>query len=102
MEEKGGSKLGGDETNMTYEYKIRNSETGLYKRAGGHWVEPQRWRWSKRGKTWVTLGALKNHLRLCFPYKYEFNPGLDLIAEYKNRYPTHQIVKFQVDRQEAE
>ena len=37
-------------------YKIRDRKTGLYSRGG---VNPQ---WSKQGKTWNSLGALKNHM----------------------------------------
>ena len=40
-------------------YKIRHSSTGLYS-MGGTDAD----RWNKHGKTWPSIGALKNHLRL--------------------------------------
>ena len=39
-------------------YKIRHMQTGLYS-AGGSYSP----RWTKRGKTWNTLGHLKSHIR---------------------------------------
>jgi len=41
-------------------YKIRNKETGMYKH-GGHSYYSE---WSKKGKTWSSLGNLKNHMRI--------------------------------------
>lgn len=43
-------------------YKIRRPD-GLYS-CGGYW-DP---RWTKAGKAWTSLGALKNHLHLFFVY----------------------------------
>lgn len=42
-------------------YKIRNKKTGLFKCAG--WFS----RWSKTGKTWQSMAALKGHLRRTGP-----------------------------------
>jgi hypothetical protein len=39
-------------------YKIRHMQTGLYS-AGGSYSP----RWTKRGKTWNTMGHLKAHIR---------------------------------------
>jgi len=44
---------------MTIEYKIRDTKTGMFSK-GGSWP----CQWSKKGKTWNSIGALRNHLRL--------------------------------------
>jgi ribosome-binding ATPase YchF (GTP1/OBG family) len=52
-------------------YKIKNTETGLFSKGGT--VEPS---WSKKGKTWSSIGHLKVHLanvdhRRCNTDKWE-------------------------------
>lgn len=39
-------------------YKIRSKETGMFSRGGDSRV------WTKKGKTWSTIGHLKNHLAM--------------------------------------
>jgi hypothetical protein len=39
-------------------YRIRHKQTGLYS-LGGHTPN-----WSKSGKVWRSMGALRNHLRV--------------------------------------
>jgi hypothetical protein len=45
-------------------YKIRHKVTGLFS-AGGH--SPS---WTKKGKTWSSLGHLKNHINGVVEYRY--------------------------------
>jgi hypothetical protein len=44
------------------EYKIRDPKTGLFQTGGTSFHGGARW--SKRGKTWSTIGHLKQHLTL--------------------------------------
>jgi hypothetical protein len=46
-------------------YKIRDKETGLFSKGGSH---P---RWSAKGKTWQSKGALSGHLALANGRFYE-------------------------------
>lgn len=45
-------------------YKIRDKETRLFSKGGDLADRPNlvKYRWSKKGKTWNSIGALKNHL----------------------------------------
>ena len=45
-------------------YKIRHKETGLYSKGGSY---PS---WSKKGKTWSTLGHLKRHIACVVDCRY--------------------------------
>lgn len=53
---------------MIVVYKIKNSE-GLFSTGG---YNPN---WTKRGKSWGSMSALKSHLRqFCHDYKTDSNP----------------------------
>jgi len=45
-------------------YKIRHKVTGLFSKGGGHPF------WTKKGKTWSTLGHLKRHIAGVIDYRY--------------------------------
>jgi hypothetical protein len=45
-------------------YKIKNTLTELYS-AGGSWPT-----WTKKGKTWKSLGALKRHIHMIDARRY--------------------------------
>jgi hypothetical protein len=53
-------------------YMIRNKLTGLYSTGGG--THSPTCGFSKAGKMWATLGALKNHLRM-FDNSYRSDKG---------------------------
>jgi hypothetical protein len=71
-------------------FKIRDPKTGLYSKGGG---SP---RWTKHGKEWHSLGALKNHINLLFGHSnsrkhYE---GCELI-EFVLTETSHAMVNLQ-------
>lgn len=57
-------------------YKIRDIETGLYSTGG---MSP---RWTRHGKGWTSLGALKLHLH-------------QFLKQIWNNYPSHSTLLFQ-------
>ena len=74
-------------------YKIRNKETGLFKKGGGYYLPEMGW--SKSGKTWSSLGALKNHIRLlCVPHTI---PKDRLISCYLDNNPSHEILEITIE-----
>lgn len=80
-------------------YKIKHAETGLYSK-GGSSVDDRidTWRkkpihWSKRGKTWTGIAALKIHLRqYCRNWTYM---GINVPPDksWKNNIPETWIVQ---------
>lgn len=50
---------------MSKIYKIRNKETGKFSKGGSSSYNI----WTKEGKSWSSLGHLKNHLHLFIDYK---------------------------------
>ena len=75
-------------------YMIRHKKTGLYK-LGGDWKA-----WSKKGKVWAGIGALKNHLNL---HKHEYlGSGVykfpDHVAEEMKNW---EVVAIQVSQAES-
>lgn len=52
------------EPKKTYYYKIRDTETGLFSCGGAHQLDDS-WQagWTRKGKIWHSIGALKNHLK---------------------------------------
>lgn len=73
-------------------YKIRNKETGMFKLGGGG----RFWGWSKTGKTWSSIGALKNHIRMEYLDTRSF--GADqLIPEYLKSHPSHEILEITIE-----
>ena len=71
-----------------YVYKILDTETGLYKAAGGYT------RLREKGKVWSSRQALGGHLGLCIAYSEE-RTG-DTIKDYLKKYPTHKIQKYEL------
>lgn len=57
-------------------YKILNTETGLYSSGGS---TPS---FKKTGKTWTTIGALKNHLALVEDYRTYYSNKDGGISKY--------------------
>lgn len=58
--------------NNQLSYKIRDRSTGLYQMSGSTW--------SKIGKTWTSLGHLKNHLRcIGFTDITKIPPNLEIV-----------------------
>lgn len=75
-------------------YKIRDSKTGLYSTGG---TKPK---WSKRGKVWVSLGALKSHLTLYrtgWARLHKKIPSTWIVEEFSNEgsstIPAAELVK---------
>ena len=73
-------------------YKIRNKETGLFKQGGGGRFQY----WTKTGKSWSSIGALKNHIRMEFWDKKKWGKD-ELIAIYLNAHPTHEILEITIE-----
>ena len=76
---------------ITYSYKIRDKESGLFSKGGS---SPS---WSKDGKIWTSLACLKLHLSMfatCmfFPDSGEIEHVYRVPKEYKNA----EIVKLKV------
>mgnify|MGYP000929319385 CR=1 FL=1 len=72
-------------------YKIFNPETGLYSRGG----DPPKW--SKVGKTWNTIGHLKNHLHMFErSYNYELKKYVNMVGRY---YPNCVICEYEFETQ---
>lgn len=60
---------------MTMKYKIRHKVTGLFSEGGtymdiGDGMHPSRW--SKEGKIWNSIGALRNHLAIYCEWRYDY------------------------------
>jgi hypothetical protein len=73
-------------------FKIRRPD-GLYS-CGGYW-EP---RWSKSGKAWTSIAALKNHLNLFFHYDSDFKKQVPFCYPYEGcTLETHVVVVSQKD-----
>lgn len=70
---------------MTF-YKIRHKTTGLFSMGG---VEP---RFTKRGKTWATMGHVKLHLNGVRHYANE--PKSPLSAQAQEYLNSIEIVEF--------
>ena len=69
-------------------YQIRNPYTGLYSPGGS---DADRVKWSKNGKVWTSIGALKNHLRQ-FVKTVSYNPIREV-----NAIPEHwEVVTIEV------
>lgn len=52
-------------------FKVRDNKTGLYSKGGNMArILPEdqegNWAWGATGKTWPSVGALKNHLRMAY------------------------------------
>lgn len=77
-------------------YKIRNKETGLFKKGGGGGPNNDWARWSKTGKSWSSLGGLKNHMRLNY-WETRTVVKDSLIEWYLKRYPTHEILEITIE-----
>ena len=71
-----------------YVYKIFDTETGLYKAAGGYT------RLREKGKVWGSRQALGGHLGMCIRYSKDLTG--DNIQDYLNQFPTHKIQKYEL------
>jgi len=70
-------------------YKIRNKETGMFKCKGS-------WGWSEKGKTWSSIGHLKNHLRLHYWDKRQVSGG-KIIEQYLKDFPKVEILEITIE-----
>ncbi len=68
-------------------YKIRRPD-GLYS-TGGYW-EPG---WTKSGKAWTSIGALKNHLNLFFTYDMKLGATVPYSYPYEGCSLEEHVVK---------
>lgn len=74
-------------------YKIRNKNTGEFSKGGSRLNSTGDVEWSKQGKTWDTLGKLRQHLNL-----HLSDPGY----KFKQTNMSHwEVVEYHVVEQPA-
>ena len=69
---------------IKYYFKIWCTEKELWSKGGSH-TDKHPWHWSKTGKVWNSVGALKNHLN-----------------QFKEIPSTWKVVKFKLEILESE
>lgn len=74
-------------------YKIRRIADGLYSTGG---TSPK---WNKHGKTWNTVGHIKNHLAMFKEYNYDIRGYVSVLADY---YTGCEIVVYETTIAEVE